>query len=136
MTGRKSRVPINQLYEYVMIDSWSKASFVTVCLNGKDCSVRLTLVYGPQENDSEDKDSFYHDISVQVEVAYLDGDSVIMVGDFNAKLGYDVNPKVLHPVSNNGEQLFELCNKYNLKLINASEYCEGCSLAYTSISKL
>ena len=51
------------LYESVMIDSGSKASFVTVCLNGKDCSVRLILVYGPQENDSEDKDSFYHDIS-------------------------------------------------------------------------
>ena len=42
MAGRKSRVPINQLYEYVMtdniyesvmIDSGSKASFVTVCLN-------------------------------------------------------------------------------------------------------
>ena len=73
MAGRKSHVPINQLYEYVMtdniyesvmIDSGSKASFVTVCLNEKDCSVRLTLVYGPQKNDYEDKDSFYHDISV------------------------------------------------------------------------
>ena len=87
------------LYESVMTDSGSKASFVTVCLNGKDCSVRLILVYGPQENDSEDKDSFYHDISVQAEMAYLNGDSVIMVGDFNAKLGYDVIPKDLHPMS-------------------------------------
>ena len=34
-------------YESVMIDSGSKASFVTVCLDGKDCSVRLILVYGP-----------------------------------------------------------------------------------------
>ena len=70
-----------------MINSGSKASFVTVCLNGKDCCVRFILVYGPQENDSEDKDSFYNGISVQV------GGSVIMVGDFNAKLGYDVIPK-------------------------------------------
>ena len=115
-----------------MIDSGSKASFVTVCLNGKDCSVRLMLVYGPQENDSEDKDSFYHDISVQVEMAYLNGDSVIMVGDFNAKLGYDVIPKDLHPMSNNGEQLFKLCIKYNLKLMNASEHCEG---VFTRIHK-
>ena len=90
------------LYESVMIDSGSKASFFTVCLNGKDCSVRLILMYGPQENDSEDKDSFYHNISVQVEMAYLNGDSIIMVGlyyyhhGFNyikAKLGYDVIPK-------------------------------------------
>ena len=114
------------LYESVMIGSGSKASFVTVCLNGKDCSVRLILVYGPQENDSEDKDSFYHDISVQVEMAYLNGgDSIIMVGDLNAKLGYDVIPNDMHPMSNNGEQLFELCNKYNLKVMNASEHCEG-----------
>ena len=115
-----------------MIDSGSKASFVTVCLNGKDCSVRLILVYGPQENDSEDKDSFYNGISVQVEMAYLNGDSVIMVGDFNAKLGYNVIPKDLHPMSKNGEQLFELCNKYNLKLMNASEHCEG---VFTCIHK-
>ena len=27
------------LYESIMIDSGSKSSFVTVCLNGKDCSV-------------------------------------------------------------------------------------------------
>ena len=81
-----------------MVDSGSKASFVTLCLNGKDCSVRVILVYVPQENDSEDKDSFYHDISVQAEMAYLNGDSVIMVGDLNAKLGYDVIPNDLHPI--------------------------------------
>ena len=113
------------LYESVMIDSDSKASFVTVCLNWKNCSVRLILVYGSQENDSEDKDSFYHDISVQAEMAYLNGDSIIMVGDLNAKLGYDRIPNDLHPILNNGEQLFELCNKYNLKVMNASEHCEG-----------
>ena len=37
------------LYESVTIDSGSKASFVTVCLNGKYCSVRLILVYGPHK---------------------------------------------------------------------------------------
>ena len=61
-------------------------------------------MYGPQANDSEDKDSFYRDISVQIEMAYLNGDSVIMVGDFNTKLGYDEKNRMM---SNNGEQLFE-----------------------------
>ena len=50
--------------------------------------------------------------------------TVTMVGDFNARLGYDVIPEDLHPMSKNGEQLFELCNKYNLKPMNASEHCE------------
>ena len=89
-------------------------------------------MYGPQENDSEDKDSFFHDISVQAEMAYLNGDPIIMVGDLNAKLGYDVIPNDLHPLSNNDEQLFELCNKYNLKVMNASEHCEG---VFTRIHK-
>ena len=89
-------------------------------------------MYGPQENDSEDKDSFYHDISVQVEMAYLNGDSIIMVGDLKAKLGYDVIPNDPHPMSNNGEQLFELYNKFNLKVMNASEHCED---VFTSIHK-
>ena len=51
--------------------------------------------------------------------------TVIMVGDFNAKPGYDVIPKYLYPMSNNGEQLFELCNKYNLKLMNALSIVGG-----------
>ena len=65
-------------------------------------------------------------------MAYLNDDSVIMVGDFNAKLRYNVIPKDLHPMPKNGEQLFELCNKYNLKLMNVSEHCEG---AFTRIHK-
>ena len=60
-------------------------------------------------------------------MAYLNGDSVIMVGDFIAKLGYDVIPKDLHRMSSNGELLFELRNRYNLKPMNASEHCEGVS---------
>ena len=109
-----------------------KQVLLQCALMEKICSVRLILVYGPQENDSEDKDSFYHDISVQVELAYLIGDSIIMVGDLNAKLGYDVIPNDLHPMSINGEQLFELCNKYDLKVMNASEHCEG---VFTRIHK-
>ena len=36
-------------------------------------------------------------------MAYLNGDSVIMVRDFIARLGYDVIPKDLNPMSSDGE---------------------------------
>ena len=98
----------------------------------KKIAVYDLTVYGPQENYSEDKDSFYHDVSVQVGMAYLNGDSIIMVRNLNAKLGYDVIPKDKHPMSNNGEQLIELCNNYNLKVMNASEHCED---VFTRIHK-
>ena len=65
-------------------------------------------------------------------MAYLNGSSIIMVGDLNAKLGYHVIPNDLDPMSNNGEQLFQLCNKYNLKVMNVSEHCEG---VFTCIHK-
>ena len=70
-------------------------------------------MYSPQENDSKDKDSFYHDISVQVEMAYLNGDSIIMVGDLNAKLGYDVIPNDLHPAC---QIMVNNCSNYALNI--------------------
>ena len=83
------------LYEKVIIDSCDKAQFVTVRLTSEDFNVQIVLVYGPQENDPVDiRESFYHDVSVQIQKAYLNGDSVLLVGDFNAKLGYSVIQKL------------------------------------------
>ena len=49
--------------------------------------VRIILVYGPQEKDNTNTiSSFYENITVQTERAVLAGDSVILVGDFNATL--------------------------------------------------
>ena len=56
----------------------------------------------------------------------MSGDSVIiMVGDFNAKLGKDVIVGDEHPMSPNGKLLFSLCNKYNLFILNSSILCKG-----------
>ena len=60
------------LYETVMLDSGDKAHFIKVRLTNKDFNVQIVLVYGPQENDPEDiRESFYHDVSVQLQKAYL-----------------------------------------------------------------
>ena len=67
----------------------------------------------------------YQNLSIEIEQAFLSGDSVIMVGDFNAKLGKDVIGGDVHPVSPNGKLLFSLCNKYNLFVLNSSNLCKG-----------
>ena len=86
----------------------------------------MILAYGPQENDPEiNRNLFYQNLSIQIEQAFLSGDSVIMVGDFNAKLGKDVIGGDVHPMSPNGKQLFSLCNKYNLFILNSSNLCKG-----------
>ena len=121
------------LYETVMIDSGDKAQFVTVRLTKEGFNVQIVLVYGPQENDPEDiRESFYHDVSVQIQKAYLNGDSVLLVGDFNAKLGYSVIQNDIHPMSKNGELLFNMSNKYNMKVLNSSKFCTG---TFTRIHK-
>ena len=87
-----------------MVDKGEEAEFITtVCLRFDEKHIRLVLVYGPQENDSVDKiRDFYDSISAQVERANLAGDSVFLVGDFNAKLGIEIIQGEIHQMSNNG----------------------------------
>ena len=59
---------------------------------------------------------------MQVEAAFLNGDAVILLGDFNAKLGFDVINHDMNPMSKNGEKLFYLFCKYNLTLLNTSDF--------------
>ena len=77
-------------------------------------------------NDTEiNRNLFYQNLSIQSEQAFLSGNSVIMVGDFNAKLGKDVIGGDVDPMSLNGKLLFSLCNKYNLFVLNSSNLCKG-----------
>ena len=109
-----------------MVSQGDDADFVTVRLKNNREGIRLRLAYGPQENDPEiNRNLFYQNLSIQIEQAFLSGDSVIMVGDFNAKLGKDVIGGNVHPMSPNGKLLFSLCNKYNLFILNSSNLCKG-----------
>ena len=63
----------------------------------------------PTRNDLEETvTSFDHDVSVQVEAAFLYSDSVILQGDFNAKLGFEVISHDMNPMPKNGEKLLNL----------------------------
>ena len=77
-------------------------------------------------------ESFYHDVFVQIQTAYLNGDSVILVGDFNAKLGHSVVQNDIHLMAKNGDLLFDMFNNYNMKLLNSSKSCIG---TFTRIHK-
>ena len=110
----------------IMVDKGDEAEFITVRLRFDDQHIRLVLVYGPQENDSVNKiQDFYDSISVQVERANLAGDSVFLVGDFNAKLGAEIIRGEIHRMSNNGACLNGIIEKYNLAVLNALEICSG-----------
>ena len=59
------------------------------------------------------------------ERSYLNGDSFILAGDFNAKMGSSIMKNDIHPMSQNGGQLYRLILKYNLCLFNSSDICHG-----------
>ena len=64
-------------------------------------------------------------MSVQIERAHLNRDNVILVGDFNAKLGSEIIAGDPHPMSSSGKLLYEFYTKYNLHLLNSSDVCTG-----------
>ena len=85
--------------ETVMVSQGDDTDFVTVRLKNNREGIRFILAYGPQENDPGiNRNLFYQNLSIQIEQAFLTGDSVIMVGDFNAKLGKDVIGGDVHPM--------------------------------------
>ena len=52
--------------------------------------IRLILVYGPQEKVPEStiaRETSWHNIGIQVERAKLSGETVLLTGNFDAKLG-------------------------------------------------
>ena len=131
MLGKIDRVEVFSLV-LDMVSEGDDADFVTVQLKDNREGIRLIPAYGPQENDPEiNRNLFYQSLSIQIEQAFLSGDSVIMVGDFNAKLGKDVIGGDVHPMSPNGKLLFSLCNKYNLFILNSSNLCKGVFHVFT-----
>ena len=115
------------LFQFVMTDSGNKAEFITVRLNGNTSNdhIRIILAYSPQENDIQEVIDFYQNLSVQIERVHLNGDNVILVGDFNAKLGSEIIAGDPHPMSSSGKLLYEFYTKYNLHLLNSSDVCTG-----------
>ena len=109
-----------------MIDYGENAEFITVRLCFGLESIRLILAYEPQEGDAkDDSEDFYKNLQIQIDRSVLKGDSVLIVGDLNAKLGKTVMNRDIHDMSANGKLLYDIINKYNLCVVNALRLCKG-----------
>ena len=53
------------------------------------------------------------------------GDSVFLVGDFNAKLGRSIIPNDRYDMSDNGQYLYKMITDYNLAVLNALDTCNA-----------
>ena len=110
----------------LVISEGDNAEFLTVKLIFGSEKIRLILVYGPQEYYSEsDKETFWHNIHVEVERAKLAGQNLLLIGDFNAKLGRTFIPGDIHDISMNGNHLLNLWESQKLSLLNIEKFAKG-----------
>ena len=99
---------------------------MTVKLSFGSEKFRLILVYGPQEYSSEsDKETFWHNIHVEVERGKLAGENLLLIGNFNAKLGRAFIPGDIYDISMNGNQLLDLWGSQRLCLLDIEEFADG-----------
>ena len=83
-------------------------------------------MYGTQEKDTEEnREAFDEDLSVEIERCLLSDDSLLLAGNFNAKLSSEIIHCDTHTMSRNGKLLHDLIQKYNLYLLNSSKVCSG-----------
>ena len=89
----------------VVIESGENAEFITIKAALRAKQIHIILANGPQEGSSmQDIDDFFTQITTQVNRAILSGNSVMLVGDFNAKLGKGLIKGDVHDISANGKK--------------------------------
>ena len=92
-----------------MIDEGENAEFASVKLIIGSKQIRLILAYGPHGYSSKQEiDDFYENINIQLNRALIAGESVVLAGHFNAKLGKDIIPQDIHDMSSKGKHLLNL----------------------------
>ena len=90
-------------------------------------NVRVIIVHAPQETDNhETRLEFFEELSVQIERCLTSGDEMLIMGDFNGRIGLNSNNEVVHDSnSSNGKLLNEIIEKYKLEVGNFNILCSG-----------
>ena len=89
-------------------------------------SVRLGVVYAPQESRTlkANLKEMYMEIKSQITLAKQQGQKVLIVGDFNCRIGKSI-PGNTDSISKGGRLLKKLVKDENLVIGNATEVCKG-----------
>ena len=98
-----------------------------VLIQGINRKVRVGVIYGPQENTTPNNDLkiLYSKIKEQVEIAEEESQQVLLIGDFNAKIGNLIQGNK-DTITKSGRHLKRIVEKQRLKIINADKSkCRG-----------
>ena len=94
-----------------------------IVINNTKIRIRIGVVYFPQEQDQNLKE-IYSIIKEQLDEAGKKGESFLLLGDFNCKVGEIVKGNY-KKISTGGKKLIKLVEKEGLELVNSMDICEG-----------
>ena len=98
-------------------------NILTVKIQYPDITVRVILVHAPQETEKlEERSDFFNEFAEQVERGTTSGDTMIVVGDFNARIQ---DTEEMHHTSSNGKLMKDVIDEYKLKIVNFHERAYG-----------
>ena len=116
---------INTIAKILDVTSSPLRSILVGRLEIRGGHLRIILGYAPQETESpESRQEFFTELSIEIQKAGKAGDTVLVLGDFNAKMEENKENKPV-PTSNNGKLLCEVLEESDLKVINMSKKCIG-----------
>ena len=96
-----------------------------ITLSNNRNNIRIGVVYAPQEKVKvEELKIMYKSIKEQIKEAKAKKQEVLIVGDFNCKVG-DIVPGNTEEITKGGRLLMELVKSQNLKILNTSKKCTG-----------
>ena len=88
---------------------------------------RVGVIYAPQENVTPNNELkiMYEDIREQIKMGKEEKQQMLILGDFNAKIGAAIESNRTQ-VTKGGRQLLKLANKENMVILNTvKEKCKG-----------
>ena len=98
-----------------------------ILLTNTKKKIRIGVIYAPQENVTPNNELklMYEDIREQIKIGKEEKQQILIIGDFNAKIGEAVEGNKTQ-VTKGGRQLLKLANKENMIILNtAKEKCKG-----------
>ena len=89
--------------------------------------IRVGVIYAPQENVTPNNELkiMYEDIREQIKIGNEEKQQILILGDFNAKIGAAIEGNKTQ-VTKGGRQLLKLANKEDMVILNTvKEKCKG-----------
>ena len=110
----------------VVREEHGKFEMIWVKLDNTVTKVRIGVVYMPQENETtvDELQDIYRMIEEEIETAITQGEKIMLMGDFNCKVGA-VIPNNNEKITKGGRILLKMIEKYNLSLLNSESCCTG-----------